>query len=104
MVNTKPRAHVATVELQLPAEFRVEFEHTPGTPNVPHLINGDPGRPGENPLCTVTDIKGMWLGDHLVTDTASFRHVMESFVRSPEYQEEIQKQLLTECEVDDDKA
>ncbi len=94
----------ATVTLLVLVTFvDLEFEHTPGTKDVLTLPNGDPGNPGEEQSCSLTETeeKLIWYEDHLIADTpenAGKRHLLLSSLRQPEHADEIQRQLLLECE------
>ncbi len=99
MINVAPQTFEAEVVIMVPATFRVRFEYVPGTPDVPMLgPDIDPGYPGENPLCTVTEIFECWYEDHLITNNDKPRHLLESSLRSPEHAESVQAQLLKQCE------
>lgn len=103
MVNPNPTTHATIVEIQVPIEIEVNFEHTPGTTDVHTLNNGEPGYPGEAGHCEITEPTGrMWYEDHFIlADEKYTQHLLESSLRKREHDETIQEQLLKECEVDD---
>ena len=104
MVNGNPTTRTTIVAVQVTVEIEVNYAYTPGTEGVPFLPNGDPGYPGEEGHCEITEATGkIWYEDHLVlADEKYTRHLLESSLRNREHEETIQKQLLKDCEDDDD--
>lgn len=57
-------------------DFEVEFDYTPGTPDVMYLPNGDPGYPGDPEELELGKIHlVLWLGDNPLVKT--IRHLIE---------------------------
>ncbi len=90
------RRRTGEVTVLVPICCTVEYDYTPGTPDVPLLKTGDPGNPGEGARCEVTSIVERWFGDHPIEGESREQRLVDAVLRSNA--EEVQRQLLADCE------